>query len=159
MTADPRDVRIAHVVKAGTPAATLTRADGEVEFSYLPEYLESGARAVATTLPLTEQPVRTSAGAVPAFFSGLLPEGRRLTALRRSVKTSADDELSLLVAIGSDPVGDVQVLADLDDQDETRTVGSPVRSAISTSVSCSRRTASGTRPRFLGSRTRSRAEC
>jgi serine/threonine-protein kinase HipA len=47
---------------------------------------------------------------VPPFFANLLPEGRRLAALRRSVKTSPDDELSLLLAVGSDPVGDVQVL-------------------------------------------------
>jgi len=47
---------------------------------------------------------------VPPFFAGLLPEGRRLTALRRKVKTSADDELTLLVAVGQDTVGDVQVV-------------------------------------------------
>ena len=47
---------------------------------------------------------------MPAFFAGLLPEGRRLTGLRLAVKTSADDELSLLLAVGSDPVGDVRVL-------------------------------------------------
>ena len=101
---------MAHVLKDGVPAATLTRGDGAVTFAYRNDYLASGARAVATTLPLTDEPVRTVAGAVPAFFANLLPEGRRLTALRRSVKTSADDELSLLLAVGSDPVGDVQVL-------------------------------------------------
>ena len=108
--ADPREVGTAHVLKDGVPAATLTRVEGEVEFAYATAYLEAGGRAVATTLPLSEEPVRTVGGAVPAFFANLLPEGRRLTALRRSVKTSADDELSLLLAIGSDPVGDVQVL-------------------------------------------------
>lgn len=66
--------------------------------------------AVATTLPLTEEPVRTHAGAVPPFFAGLLPEGRRLSSLRRVVKTSADDELSLLLAVGGDAIGDVQVV-------------------------------------------------
>lgn len=81
-----------------------------MDFAYREDYLASGARAVATTLPLTDEPVRTVAGAVPSFFANLLPEGRRLTALRRAVKTSADDELSLLLAVGSDPVGDVQVL-------------------------------------------------
>lgn len=101
---------MAHVLKDGVPAATLTRGDGAVTFAYRDDYLASGARAVATTLPLTDEPVRTVAGAVPAFFANLLPEGRRLTALRRSVKTSVDDELSLLLAVGSDPVGDVQVL-------------------------------------------------
>jgi serine/threonine-protein kinase HipA len=49
-------------------------------------------------------------GALPAFFTGLLPEGRRLSALRRLVKTSADDELSLLLAVGADAIGDVQVV-------------------------------------------------
>lgn len=114
---DPRDVRVAHVLKSGQPAATLTRVDGAVEFTYSPAYLDSGGRAVATTLPLTEESLRTVGGAVPAFFANLLPEGRRLTALRRAVKTSADDELSLLVAVGADPVGDVQVLTDPDDAD------------------------------------------
>ncbi|USQ75670.1 type II toxin-antitoxin system HipA family toxin [Ornithinimicrobium cryptoxanthini] len=107
---DPREIQVAHVVKDGQPAATLTRTAGGVEFAYTTAYLDSGRRAVATTLPLTEEPVRTVAGAVPAFFANLLPEGRRLTALRRAVKTSADDELSLLLAVGADPVGDVQVL-------------------------------------------------
>lgn len=100
----------ADVYKAGVLAATLTRSSGGVEFAYRPEYLSSDGRPVATTLPLTDQPVVTAAGAVPAFFAGLLPEGRRLTSLRRAVKTSADDELSLLLAVGSDAIGDVQVL-------------------------------------------------
>lgn len=100
----------ADVYKAGVLAATLTRSHGGVEFAYRPEYLAVGGIAVATTLPATERPVVTGAGAVPAFFAGLLPEGRRLTSLRRAVKTSADDELSLLLAVGSDAIGDVQVV-------------------------------------------------
>lgn len=100
----------ADVYKQGVHAATLTRRSGRVEFRYLSDYLESGGRAVATTLPLTQESVETRGGAVPAYFAGLLPEGRRLTGLRRAVKTSADDELSLLLAVGLDPVGDVQIV-------------------------------------------------
>lgn len=100
----------AAVYKAGIEAATLQRTTTGIQFSYLPAYLAAGGPAVATTLPLTTEPVRTTGGAVPPFFAGLLPEGRRLTALRRAVKTSADDELSLLLAVGHDTVGDVQVL-------------------------------------------------
>ncbi|MEX2421434.1 MAG: HipA N-terminal domain-containing protein, partial [Actinomycetota bacterium] len=100
----------ADVYKAGVLAAALSRSTEGIEFSYRPEYLDAGSRAVATTLPLRDEPVRTVAGAVPPFFAGLLPEGRRLTALRRAVKTSADDELSLLLAVGRDAVGDVQVV-------------------------------------------------
>jgi serine/threonine-protein kinase HipA len=104
-----RQVRVADVYKAGTLAGHLRRDDGQVSFRYTDDYLGTGRRPVATTLPLTDRPVLTAAGAVPAFFAGLLPEGRRLTALRRAVKTSADDELSLLLAVGADPVGDVQI--------------------------------------------------
>lgn len=100
----------ADVYKAGTLAATLTRHSDGVRFAYTSDYLSSGGDAVATTLPLTDQPVITPAGAVPPFFAGLLPEGRRLTALRRRVKTSADDELSLIVAVGLDTIGDVHIV-------------------------------------------------
>lgn len=107
---DPRRVERADVLLDGTPAATLTRHASGVEFAYLPTHLAASGRPVATTLPLTDEPVRTTGGALPPYFSGLLPEGRRLSALRSTVKTSADDELSLLLAVGDDPVGDVQIL-------------------------------------------------
>ena len=97
------------VVKAGVPAATLRRTRDGIAFRYLDDYRRDGGAAVATTLPLGDDDVLTPSGAVPAYFAGLLPEGRRLTALRRELKVSADDELSLLAAIGSDTVGDVQV--------------------------------------------------
>lgn len=100
----------ADVYKQGRLAASLARRPEGVEFRYTRDYLDSGGPAVATTLPVSPEPILTPAGAVPPFFAGLLPEGRRLTALRRQVKTSADDELSLLLAVGADVIGDVQVL-------------------------------------------------
>jgi serine/threonine-protein kinase HipA len=81
-----------------------------VRFSYTDSYREAGRPAVATTLPLDVPPRLTMAGAVPPFFAGLLPEGRRLSSLQRTLKTSADDELTLLLAVGADPVGDVQIV-------------------------------------------------
>lgn len=100
----------ADVYKAGLHAATLTREPDGVRFAYLPDYLERALPPVATTLPLTDEPFVSRPGAVPPYFAGLLPEGRRLTGLRRALKASADDELTLLVAVGRDPVGDVQVV-------------------------------------------------
>jgi serine/threonine-protein kinase HipA len=38
---------------------------------------------------------------LPAFFAGLLPEGRRLNALVDKIKTSKDDLFSLFSAVGS----------------------------------------------------------
>lgn len=101
----------ADVYKSGALAATLTRTSAGVVFRYLDGYVDAGRSAIASTLPLGAEPRVTPAGAVPPYFAGLLPEGRRLGALRRAVKTSADDELSLLVAVGADSIGDVQVTA------------------------------------------------
>lgn len=105
-----REVIAADVYKRELKAASLVRRHDGILFQYTTEYLHLQGPPVATTLPLTDEPVRTSAGAVPAFFAGLLPEGRRLTSLRRAVKTSADDELTLLLAVGTDTVGDVRVI-------------------------------------------------
>ncbi|MDQ1595331.1 MAG: serine/threonine-protein kinase HipA [Arthrobacter pascens] len=102
--------RVADIYKRGVLAARLERHDGGTRFSYLPVYLHNGGPAVASSLPLTPEPVLSAAGAAPPYFTGLLPEGRRLNALRRSIKTSADDDLSLLIAAGGNPVGDVQIV-------------------------------------------------
>lgn len=106
-----RDVEEATVWKAGAMAGSLQRTTDGVVFAYDRDYVQTGGGAVATSLPLSRSPVVTHpAGALPTFFSGLLPEGRRLTALRLAVKTSADDEVTLLLAVGEDTVGDVQVV-------------------------------------------------
>ena len=105
MTVDAADV-----YKSGVLAARLARTPQGVALTYLDGYRTSGRPPIASTLPATEAPRITPAGAVPPYLAGLLPEGRRLSALRRSVKTSADDELSLLVAVGTDTIGDVQVV-------------------------------------------------
>lgn len=104
-------VRGADVYKAGILAGHLARTDrGSVTFSYAEHYVRAGGQPVATTLPVTADPVESPSGALPAFFSGLLPEGHRLTVLKDAVKTSLGDELSLLLAVGADVPGDVQVV-------------------------------------------------
>ena len=90
--AELRQVAAADVYKAGRLAAQLRRAERGVEFSYVADYLSEPGLPVATTLPVGPNVVHTPAGALPPYFSGLLPEGRRLSALRRAVKTSADGD-------------------------------------------------------------------
>lgn len=105
--ADLKRVEAATVWKSGCEAARLEREHDGLVFRYLDEY---AGPPVAWTLPREGAALRSRGGALPPFFSGLLPEGRRLTALRSAIKTSADDELSLLLAIGRDTIGDVVVL-------------------------------------------------
>lgn len=105
-----RFIKAAKVLKNGVPAATFARtSSGGTVFSYLPGY---AGPPIAFSLPIEKIPVETLGGALPPFFAGLLPEGHRLSVLRRAIKTSADDELSLLLAIGHDLPGDVQVIAE-----------------------------------------------
>jgi serine/threonine-protein kinase HipA len=109
-------VERAVVLKQGVMAGRLRRRTDAVVFDYDEDYVAAGGPPVATTLPVGRDPVVThAAGALPPFFSGLLPEGRRLTALRSAAKTSADDELTLLLAVGGDAVGDVQVVPEGDE--------------------------------------------
>ncbi|MDP1720449.1 MAG: type II toxin-antitoxin system HipA family toxin [Candidatus Nanopelagicaceae bacterium] len=108
--AELRKIERADVYKQGRHAATLTRTPDGVTFEYLSTWISQGGPAIASTLPVSTIAQVRPGGGVPAYFSGLLPEGRRLGALRREIKTSADDELSLLLGVGGDVVGDVQVL-------------------------------------------------
>jgi serine/threonine-protein kinase HipA len=101
---------LGQVYKNGVLAAKLERQASSVSFSYYGSYLESSGGAVATTLPLSLEPIVLANGATPAFFAGLLPEGRRLGAIAERAKLSLDDDLSLLLAIGADLIGDVQVV-------------------------------------------------
>jgi serine/threonine-protein kinase HipA len=113
MTRDLRDLRRAATadVYVGTElAAELHRTPTGTLFRYLPAHLARGGLPVATSLPLSSEDIMTPAGALPPFFAGLLPEGRRLMAVRAATKTSADDELTLLLAVGGDTVGHVQVI-------------------------------------------------
>lgn len=107
-TSELRYVRSADVYKAGVHAGRLDRTNaGLVEFRYLEGY---AAQPIATTLPVNDEMVVAPAGGVPAFFAGLLPEGHRLTVLKNAAKTSTSDELTLLMAVGADVPGDVQVV-------------------------------------------------
>lgn len=114
MTADLQRLKLigeADVYKAGVLAGHLSRtAKGGVSFAYREDYLATGWQAVAFSLPLSMSTLETGSGALPTFFAGLLPEGHRLTILKNAAKTSFDDELTLLLAVGNDLPGDVQVV-------------------------------------------------
>jgi len=102
------------VRKRGEVAGVLQRTPLGCTFQYDKRYLEDGAIGkerypVAFTLPLQATPFAVGGDNLHPFFAGLLPEGRRLSALVKSIKTSEDDLFSLLAASGDDLIGDVTV--------------------------------------------------
>lgn len=88
---------------AGRLIGHVTRQPESITFTYREGYDEP--------VLVPHLPVGTTtwpAGALPPLLSNLLPEGRRLEALRKQVKTSLNNEVALLLAIGNDLVGDLQ---------------------------------------------------
>lgn len=113
---DLRDVAEADVYIGEDLAAHLTRERSDmVSFDYIADEraAESSIRERSVSWSLLrsgEYPVVTTGGAVPPFFAGLLPEGVRLGVVTSSTKTSADDHLTLLLAIGADTIGNVRIV-------------------------------------------------
>lgn len=109
--ADLRAIDNADVYKAGRLAGQLRRERDDVVFTYAEPYsADPTTPPVASTLPKWTGTYRATGGSVPAFFAGLLPEGLRLTAITTAARTSEDDHFSILLAVGADTIGDVQVL-------------------------------------------------
>ena len=109
--AELRDVDAADVYKGDLLAGSLTRVGNDVVFRYRSDYLNrASAPDLAWSIPKSSPETRASGGSVPAFFAGLLPEGVRLTGVVTATKTSEDDHFTLLLAVGSDTIGDVRVL-------------------------------------------------
>ncbi|MEB3982535.1 type II toxin-antitoxin system HipA family toxin [Mycobacterium sp. 663a-19] len=112
---DLRTIAEADVYIGESLAARLVRERGDtISFDYI-DHSPTGAsirdRSVSwSLLRSADYPVVTTGGAVPPFFAGLLPEGVRLGVVTSSTKTSADDHLTLLLAIGADTVGNVRVV-------------------------------------------------
>ena len=94
-------------------AGRLKRDTQKISFTYDANYLSLSLPGIFFHLPATAQPYTWPSYHLPPFFAGLLPEGMRLNALIRSVKTSADDMFSLLLASGQDCIGDISVFSRL----------------------------------------------
>jgi serine/threonine-protein kinase HipA len=113
---DLREIAEADVYLDDDLVAHLVRGQRDtISFDYIADRRPADAsvrdRSVSWSLLRTGRyPVATTGGAVPAFFAGLLPEGVRLGVVTLSTKTSADDHLTLLLAIGADTVGNVRVV-------------------------------------------------
>lgn len=109
-TADPRSVEVLDVFRNDTRVGQLRRTDTGSLFEYEPAFFEAHRDrpgGIALHLPYAQRRIETRGVNLPTYFAGLLPEGLRLNALVKRTRTSEDDLFSLLVAAGSDCVGDL----------------------------------------------------
>jgi len=110
------------VLRGEAVAGHLHRTSHGAVFDYEPSYRGATHPAwdlgIAYRLPYDAARVETLGTNVHPFFAGLLPEGLRLEALVRRVKTSRDDLFSLLVDAGADCIGDISVVRDAESSRE-----------------------------------------
>lgn len=97
------------VYRGEEQAGELVRLSHGCRFTYDAEFLAKGNSGIALQLPSGRSSYETHGDVLHPFFAGLLPEGRRLTALVRTLKTSEDDLFTLLAASGADVIGDISV--------------------------------------------------
>jgi serine/threonine-protein kinase HipA len=102
----------ASVFRGEELVGSIERTDKGSLFRYAPAFqrAHTTGRGIAYNLACRAEPYETLGVNLHTFFAGLLPEGYRLNALVRSAKTSPDDLLTLLMAAGSDTIGDVCVV-------------------------------------------------
>lgn len=110
MTRDPKSVEQLDVWRNDLLVGSLRRTASGSVFEYEPSFYEAHRDkpgGLATHLPFAQRAIETRGVNLHSYFAGLLPEGLRLRALISRVKTSEDDVFSLLVAAGSDCVGNL----------------------------------------------------
>ena len=107
---DIKQFQKAHVWKDSQLVGVLERTPDGSYFEYNPDYF-ANTQQPPLSFQISKGQQRTlSAGVnLHPFFAGLLPEGLRLHALVETMKTSADDLFSLLLASGAETIGDVSI--------------------------------------------------
>lgn len=100
------------VYRGSERAGTIERTTHGSVFTYDAAWIAAHpGDAIAFNLPATVRKHETVGVNLHTFFAGLLPEGARLHAMTRRLKTSQDDLLTLLSAAGADCIGDVSAVA------------------------------------------------
>lgn len=109
--ADARSVERLDIFRNAVRVGELRRTpEGGAVFEYEQGFFEAHRAlpgGIATHLPYAQRAITAREGNLHAYFAGLIPEGLRLRALVARTKTSEDDHFTLLVAAGSDCVGDL----------------------------------------------------
>ncbi len=102
-------------------AGILSRTKQGCELTFTPEFLAQEKYSELTyRIKKSNSKYVWNGANLPSFFAGLLPEGLRLKALVKELKTSEDDLFSLLVATGERSVGDVYTTAEAIDRPEPK---------------------------------------
>ena len=111
-----RTFESARVFKDRTFAGILSRTAAGARFEYDEEFrraaLSEGSYGLSFSLSPSKQIHEVAGVNLHPFFARLLPEGLRLKALRHVLKTSEDDLFTMLLALGTNCIGDIYIAAE-----------------------------------------------
>lgn len=107
---DYKTVNELEIYKKNEFAGYLRRTDNGCEFE-LSETFKTHSNEAYFSYRIAKNASKTVTigDSLPPFFAGLLPEGRRLNALVKKIKTSEDDLFSLFAAVGNNCIGDIYI--------------------------------------------------
>ncbi|MBR9860413.1 type II toxin-antitoxin system HipA family toxin [bacterium] len=93
---------------------------GTLCFQYDQEYLSKGGMPISESMPLTAE--EYYGGVAHAFFTGLLPEEEILYSIANAIGTSASNNFKLLIELGKECIGAIQVgeIFDVESKDYTK---------------------------------------
>lgn len=120
-TQSVKDIASIPLYKDGALVGSLDRTPDGCRISYATavEIFKTGAsdqgtrwKSLTFRIPWAASPLEFRGINLPPYFVGLLPEGLRMRALAKRLKTSEDDYYSLLLAAGTDPIGSIHFAAD-----------------------------------------------
>lgn len=105
---DSKDSKAIKLFKQGQYAGVLERTTNGCQIIFDDLYFtENLERAFTYNTKISKKIITYQGLNLPPYFAGLLPEGLRLKALVRRLKTSEDDMFSLLANSGSSSIGDI----------------------------------------------------
>lgn len=108
MSDNSKELNELKIFKNSKFAGILKRTAEGSEFSFDQNYLQNARNEYFSyRLKITEAKIKTTGDNLHPFFAGLLPEGRRLSAIVRKLKTSEDDLFSIFAATGVNCIGDI----------------------------------------------------
>lgn len=111
--AEQKAVESLKIYRGEILAGTLSRTIDGCEFTFEPTFLENPKhKGLAFSMPKRSDPYRIQGVNLHPFFAGLLPEGLRLKAILKHLKTSQDDLFTLFAAVSSHTVGDVYAVGE-----------------------------------------------
>jgi len=107
---DIRGLDQAQVYRGNELIGHIERTAHGAIFEFGPDEKPGETAGLGFRMPANQPRYEVTGVNLHPFFAGLIPEGRRLSALLDRVKTSADDLFSLCLAAGPDSIGDVALV-------------------------------------------------